>query len=161
GFAANIDLANLDGSNGFSISGTTSASEHIGTSVSSAGDINGDGYDDMIIGAPSAGHLSAGITYILYGKASGFASDVSLATLALGQDFSLRGEGANDESGHAVSSAGDVNGDGFDDMLIGAYGAGGTGNQSPGVSYLVFGRTADFPTRSSLSILNGVNGFRF
>ena len=53
GFAANLDLSSLDGSNGFKLSGVA-ADDFSGCSVASAGDVNGDGFDDLIVGAPAA-----------------------------------------------------------------------------------------------------------
>jgi len=70
GFAANIDLSSLDGSNGFMLSGVA-ASDVSGRSVAAAGDINGDGFDDVIVGAQLAdphGNIS-GASYVVFGKA--------------------------------------------------------------------------------------------
>ena len=66
--------------------------------------------------------------------ASGGSFDLSLA------DASFVGENANDLSGYSVSSAGDVDGDGLDDLLIGAYGNDDEGNYA-GKTYLIFGST--------------------
>ena len=63
------------------------------------------------------------------------------------------------ESGRSVSSAGDINGDGFDDVIVGAPFASTNGTQS-GSSYVVFGKTSGFDAAMDLSSLNGSNGFR-
>src|SRR5258705_11388033 len=73
-FPAVIELSSLDGSNGFQISGET-AGDDSGYSVSSAGDVNGDGFADLIIGAPYAGDPNgnySGSTNVVFGKALGF-----------------------------------------------------------------------------------------
>ncbi len=92
------------------------SSDFFGWSVSSAGDVNGDGYDDVIIGAYSAYYsatsLRPGKAYIYYGSASGLS----------GAPTVLIGDAGDDYFGYSVSSAGDVNGDGFDDVIVGAYG---------------------------------------
>ena len=74
GFGAALDLSTLDGSNGFRIDGID-ISDFSGRSVSSAGDVNGDGFDDIMIGASGAdpgGDTSAGESYVVFGKATGF-----------------------------------------------------------------------------------------
>lgn len=88
------------------------ASDEFGSSVSSAGDINGDGISDVIIGAPrnDAGGTNAGRTYIYFGG-------LSLNGIA---DVTMTGETDGDELGYSVSTAGDVNNDGFSDVIIGA-----------------------------------------
>ena len=65
-----------------------------------------------------------------------------------------------DFSGGSVSSAGDVNGDGFDDILIGAYGADPGGDSFAGESYVVFGKATGFGAALDLSTLDGTTGFR-
>ena len=130
-----IDLVNVAaGAGGFVIHGQD-AGDHSGCSVSSAGDINGDGFDDLIIGARARrrprqhARASAGDSYVVFGKASGFAAEIDLAAVAAGNGgFVIHGQDAGDHSGYSVSSAGDINGDGFDDLIIGAPLGDGPGN---------------------------------
>ncbi|MBF0421028.1 MAG: FG-GAP repeat protein, partial [Magnetococcales bacterium] len=132
-----------------------------GFSVSSAGDVNGDGFADMIIGAIRAdtGTTDAGASYVIFGKASGFAPILALSTLNGTNGFRMNGEAPYDRSGFSVSSAGDVNGDGFADVIIGAGEANPAGNNS-GASYIVFGKSSGFSSQIALSTLNGTDGFR-
>jgi len=119
-----LNLGVLDGMNGFRLDGIDSGDQS-GFSVSSAGDVNGDGFDDLIIGAhraASSGDSYAGESYVVFGKSGAFASAVNLSTLDGTTGFRIDGIDASDYSGGSVSSAGDVNGDGFDDLIIGAYG---------------------------------------
>ena len=157
-------LSTLDGSNGFILTGID-AFDQSGISVSSAGDVNGDGYDDLIIGARYAdpnGDSNAGETYLVYGGASAPGTDGVLDLSALNgtNGFTLTGIDSYDLSGFSVSSAGDVNGDGYDDLIIGAQGADPNGRNS-GETYIVYGG-ANAPgtgSRFNLSSLNGSNGF--
>ncbi|MGB3515312.1 MAG: integrin alpha, partial [Elainellaceae cyanobacterium] len=84
---------------------------------------------------------------------------LNLADLNGSNGFRIDGVAADDRSGSSMSSAGDVNGDGFDDLIIGAFGADPNGNRS-GSSYVVFGRGGGFSSTLNLSRLNGSNGFR-
>ena len=136
-----LDLSDLDGTNGFILSGI-GVSDWSGFSVSSAGDVNGDGYDDLIIGAFEADPGGdAGETYVIYGGASapGTGGVLDLGALDGTNGFILNGIDEADQSGRSVSSAGDVNGDGYDDLIIGAYGADPNGDSGAGETYLVYG----------------------
>ncbi len=146
-FTAEFDLADLNGSNGFKINGISSGDES-GSSVSSAGDVNGDGFDDLLIGAPLAGE-----SYVVFGEAGGFSPSLNLSTLNGSNGFKINGTDTFDRSGSLVSSAGDVNGDGFDDILIGS-------PDLVGSSYVVFGKAGGFSANLNLSTLNGSNGFQ-
>ena len=157
GFNATMDLSTLNGSNGFRLDGVTE-DDQSGSSVSTAGDVNGDGFDDLIVGALTA-DSNSGSSYVVFGKASGFSATMNLSSLDGSNGFRLNGVAAGDLSGGSVSTAGDVNGDGFDDLIVGAFGAESNGNPS-GSSYVVFGKASGFSATMDLSSLNGSNGFR-
>ena len=162
GFGASFDLATLNGNNGFVIDGISA--DGLGTfpSVSNAGDVNGDGLDDLIIGAPNArldGQFDVGQSYVVFGKVSGFNAQLNLATLDGSNGFVVNGVGADDGSGVSVSNAGDINGDGLDDLIIGADGANPSGQNSAGQSYVVFGKASGFSASIDASTLDGSNGF--
>ena len=155
-----VNLSTLDGINGFRLDGVA-ADDLSGFAVSGAGDVNGDGFEDLIVGAPEAdpGGDRSGATYVVFGRSGGFSSAIDLSSLDGTNGFRLDGVTADDESGTSVSGAGDVNGDGLADLIIGAYGANPIGDDS-GSSYVIFGRTGGFPAAMSLSTLDGTNGFR-
>ena len=104
--------------------------DYFGTSVASAGDVNGDGYADVIVGAygNDAGGASAGRAYIYFGG-------VTMDSLA---DVTLTGEAASDNFGRSAASAGDVNGDGYADVIIGAW-YNDAGGSNAGRAYIYFG----------------------
>jgi hypothetical protein len=161
GFGAGLDLSTLNGSNGFAINGIA-VYDNSGYSVSSAGDVNGDGFDDLIIGARLAdpnGLNIAGQSYVVFGSNSGFGAGLDLEELNGSNGFAINGIAAGDESGISVSSAGDINGDGFDDLIIGAREASPNGIIFAGQSYVVFGSNSGFGAGLDLSTLNGSNGF--
>ena len=161
GFDPILDLNSLDGNNGFTINGID-AGDVSGRSVSSAGDVNGDGIDDIIIGAASADpndNSAAGESYVVFGKSNGFDPILDLNSLDGNNGFTINGIDAGDVSGRSVSSAGDVNGDGIDDIIIGARGADPNDNSAAGESYVVFGKSNGFDPILDLSSLDGNNGF--
>ena len=162
GLNGTIELSELDGSDGFRIDGENTG-DRSGYSVSSAGDINGDGYDDVIIGAYRAdpNGNDSGASYVVFGKESGFSRTIDLSELDGSDGFRIDGENRRDFSGYSVSSAGDINGDGYDDIIIGAYEADSNGRYNNGASYVVFGNDEDaFAATMKLSELDGSNGFR-
>ncbi len=157
-FGPTLDLSTLNGANGFKISGVA-AYDNAGISVSGAGDVNGDGFEDLIIGAYRANGNGSGVSYVIFGKAVSFAANLNLSALNGSNGFKINGEANNDGAGRSVSAAGDVNGDGFDDVIIGAPVADGSASDS-GASYVVFGRAGGFSAALNLSALNGTNGFK-
>lgn len=160
-------LADLDGANGFRITGPEiDEFSYLGTSVSSAGDINGDGIDDIVVSA-STGDLNPqefvdddntriGHTYVIFGTTNGFAATISVDDLDGTNGFRISGWEPGQESGRTVSSAGDINNDGFDDIVIGVPRDG----DNQGAAYVVFGTGQGFDANMSLENLDGTNGFR-
>ncbi|MFK8083524.1 MAG: hypothetical protein AB8B97_24855, partial [Granulosicoccus sp.] len=158
-----LNLGSLDGSNGFVLNGIE-ASNFSGVSVSAAGDINGDGVGDLIIGASSAdpnGNSDAGESYVVFGSNGlGSSGSLNLSSLNGSTGFVLNGIEAGDRSGFSVSAAGDINDDGVDDLIIGARSADPNSKSDAGESYVVFGGSGVGSAGSlELSLLDGSNGF--
>ena len=145
-----VDLAALTPDQGFVLRGSD-AGDLIGWSVGRAGDVNQDGFADLILGNPTAGANNAGAAYVLFGKEAGFGAldasgraVVDLGHLSSSHGFVIEGA-AGDLAGWSVSTAGDLNDDGFDDMIIGAP-YGGAGGDFSGQAYVVYGKQAGFGT---------------
>jgi hypothetical protein len=114
-------------------------SDFAGLVVGGAGDVNADGYDDMIVAAYKSdlAAADAGAVYLLLGSATGWSSAASLSLA----DAVWTGEDALDYAGRSASGVGDVDQDGFDDLLIGATGA-DDGGSNAGRAYVVLGSAA-------------------
>ena len=154
-----LDTSTLAPAHGFIIQGDT-RDDQLGFSASIAGDINGDGLDDLITGALNGddGGMDAGEAYIIYGKADpadeakagtqfGAADStaakrrvVDTTNLAPADGFIIQGDGVNDQLGRSVSGAGDINGDGLDDLIVGAN-KGNDGGTDAGEAYIIYGKT--------------------
>jgi hypothetical protein len=103
----------------------------LGFSAASAGDVNGDGYSDIIVGSPTFSHGEAyeGAAFIFKGSATGISTTAS---------DTLEANQSNSFYGHSVASAGDVNGDGFSDVVVGAYRYDGV-SQKEGAAFVYLG----------------------
>ena len=148
------------GIGGFVINGIDQ-SDYSGQSVSGAGDVNGDGLADLIVGAYRAdpdGKSYAGETYVVFGKVDTAPVNLSAFAAGDGGGFVINGIDQNDFSGRGVSGAGDVNGDGLADLIVGATGADPVNNSSAGESYLIFGKADTTPVNLAV-VAAGVGGF--
>lgn len=140
---AGVDLSRLsEGHGGFAIRGVGGTGTSAGSAVAAAGDVNGDGRDDLLIGAPLdlAGGSLAGAAYVVFGRAG--SASIDLRDVGAGRGgFKIVGENGGDFAGNAVASAGDVNGDGRADLLLGAH-FNDAGGDRAGAAYVVFGKTS-------------------
>lgn len=130
-----------------------------GSAVSSAGDFNGDGYDDLLVAASGGNGYSSytmgesGIIGIFFGGINpGPTLDFSYLDGTNG--FILAGPTASNYAGESASSIGDHNGDGFDDILIGAPYADPNGNDKAGESYIIYG-SAEYGQSNTQQTSNG------
>lgn len=114
------------------------AQADFGTAVSTAGDVNGDGYSDILVGAPAYDmpdpnwYKNEGAAFAYYGSATGPGT---------AHDWVVDGLQANAAFGQAVASAGDVNGDGFADVVIGAP-LRDNGQTDEGMAFVYYGSAA-------------------
>jgi hypothetical protein len=131
GFSASLDTSSLDGDNGFIIKGNG----FFGLSLSDIGDVNGDGLDDIIIGASSG-------SSVIFGDSQGFNANLDISNLENDNGFTI-------SNGWSVDRAGDVNGDGINDIAVSSYNG-----------YIIFGRQDGFDTTPNVSTLDGSNGFK-
>ena len=122
-----------------------------GTSVSAAGDLNGDGLADLLVGAPSTA-TSAGKTYVVFGKTGTEAIIYSDLAVGVG-GFVVVGASSSDLSGQSVSAAGDINGDGFADLILGVQAASPAGLTKAGKSYVIFGGTQFVPGANAVDFV--------
>ncbi|KAA6436649.1 T9SS type A sorting domain-containing protein [Dyadobacter flavalbus] len=117
------------------------ADTRLGASVAGAGDVNGDGYDDVIVGAYAFGDDDSGAAFIYYGSVTG---------LNINTGTSIKGNEAQANMGWSVSSAGDVNGDGFNDVIIGCTGC----NNGYGTALVYYGSTNGINTNNKITLLS-------
>ena len=159
GAPLNITPSSLNGSNGFAIFGAEDGSR-FGSSVSSAGDVNGDGFGDIVIGAPkfNGSNVQRGAAYVVFGHGGSFGSSFNVSALDNTQAFSVEGAGTQDFLGTSVSNAGDVNGDGFGDIIVGSPNGNGDAADS-GAAYILYGHS-HFTGKIFTSILTATEGVK-
>lgn len=158
---AQVDVANIAAGLGGGIAleaGTVG--DYLGTSVSDAGDFNGDGIDDIIVGASgvNTNGADAGAAYIIFGRVGGALTPIDIATLGAADGIIINGADAGDNIGKSVSSAGDVNGDGFEDVIIGGDGIDTAGGNTGG-AFVIFGTSSTATIELSGIEAGGAGGF--
>ena len=123
--------------------------DYAGFSASSAGDVNSDGFSDLLIGADENdyGGSRAGKAYLIFGKEAGWTMNTDLAL----SDGSFFGEQAGDHLGKPVSAAGDVNNDGYGDFFVGATWA----SHYTGKAYLIYGKASGWENNVSIGTADG------
>lgn len=129
-----------------------SSTDSAGTSVTIL-DLNGDGFDDLVFGAPGNGDVASnsGAVFIFYGSGE----EMSSASMSSG--IGLYGQEMNGHASFTVTSAGDINNDGYDDLAIGAYVLDGNGPDS-GAVYIVYGQSSMFTDGTSLETFPRIDG---
>jgi len=142
GFPTPFDLTTLDGTNGFIVEAIV-ANERRGSTIAGLGDINGDGIDDVIIGSSASNEDEI----VLYGTAT-FPALITVNDISGTNGFLIDTSGSNQ-----AAALGDVNGDGINDFIIGT-------PHWLGESWIIFGRTSNFPASIDISWLDGTKGFR-
>ena len=151
-FQSPLDLSGLTVGRGIWLAGTA-AIERVGWSLSSAGDVNGDGIDDVIVGAylqGLQGRTGPGSVYVVFGRTAGWDgwSNIDLANLG-NRGFRIDGiaaAGSFDQQGIPVSAGGDINGDGYADLIIGSTLADNNGRINSGSTSIIYGHGGAFPT---------------
>jgi hypothetical protein len=150
----------LTGSNGFVLTAPLPRPDQynhsaysflLGQSVAGAGDVNGDGLADLIVGAPAAGHGSdnyAGAAYVVFGSTQGFAAQLAIGDLDGTNGFAIPGITQGNQLGTAVAGAGDFNADGIDDLLL----------ADDDRAYVIYGRAGGFAASLDLTMLDASTG---
>jgi len=146
----------LTPSQGFAILGSK-PKDYIGSYVTGIGDINGDGYADILVSAKGIND-EAGAAYVIYGTRKPLTTIFPVDGLDPSQGFAILGSSPNEGLGCAASRAGDINGDGIDDFIIGAEGD----NNKTGAVYVIFGKKKErFSTITHPKISNLLKDSRF
>ncbi|MDA1012829.1 MAG: hypothetical protein O3A00_00075 [Planctomycetota bacterium] len=143
GLGASIDTSNLAVADGFTI--LNANADDLATA-----DINGDGLSDIVIGQPFGSN--EGRAVVVFGKSTPFAATLDVNAITAADGFFINGETANSRFARSVASAGDVNADGFEDLMLGSQDATATVT-------IVFGSDAGFGTAFDIANIDGTNGF--
>ncbi|MCO4774175.1 MAG: FG-GAP repeat protein, partial [Deltaproteobacteria bacterium] len=134
------------------------ANGYVGTSVDMAGDLNGDGYGDLVVGAPGNGVSfgTEGRVYIFHGSGTGIAG---FANTTLAMPLLIGNSSVDDKFGFSVAGAGDTNGDGYSDIVVGAPGCeGGTGYANNGCAFVYTGTATGLIGTPAWNVVGDSNG---
>lgn len=161
--ANELDISGiLSGSDaGFAVIGDT-ASARLGSAVANVGDVNGDGFEDFVAGAPNA---NDGRAYVIWGKAGATRSNIDLASFSTSDGFAILGEADtstayDNQLGISVGGVGDLNGDGFDDILVVAEGNDNSEANDAGTAYVVWGKAGATRADVDTASFSSSDGFR-
>ncbi len=140
--------AGLPGTPDITLDGANQLNAIFGNSVASAGDVNGDGYNDVIVGAYQYddGFVNEGLAFVYHGSAGGLSATPNSILDDADQ--------VNAFFGVSVSAAGDINGDGYSDVIIGAYGYTDMGNVGEGRAFVYNGNDSTSNQRNNLRLYN-------
>jgi len=147
-----VDLTTLSAGQGMSLYTDSISGGYL--SIAGAGDVNGDGINDILLGDPY-GNSQSGTAFVVYGGAD-LPSSMNVSAMTAKEGVQFSGAPAVSFFGDAPAGAGDFNGDGFDDVIIGAYAA----NENNGAAYLVYG-SKSLPANINVANLTEASGCSF
>ncbi len=153
-----VRLDELDGTNGFKITGELTGYPFRQFDLEGAGDVNGDGFDDLVLRDNTGEQVEH--NYVIFGSDRNWDPFLNLADLDSTMGFKTVGplyiyDWPHDREFSEVAAAGDVNNDGFDDILLGV-----PIREGGGVAFVVFGKAQFDQTPIDLNALDGTNGFK-
>jgi hypothetical protein len=164
GEPAHLDLpadGEIPASEGFRIVAPAASELFAGHAVADAGDVNDDGYDDVIVGANGIAQNNGG-AFVVYGGPDDGTVELTEAGLPESIGFMLKAPGESDNAGVSVAGDEDVNGDGLDDIVIGDGGYDATGpvpTYNTGAAFVVYGKEGERPTVALGSLAGNEEGF--